>query len=213
MSMDEMLLNELYGSEQVQNDEQIKQAQVELVEAVAAEAGVDLNELDDDELAKFAHYVLTDEDEEGVEYADDMNKLAEADLMGRQMAHSYYDELAQLQAGADEMDYTQVKIASAMEDVAEAWEMQKIAETPEAAAEEAKEAKEAFGARMKRYGTNAGKFTGILGTEGENYFGKRGLRLGGTAAGLAALGGGAYYMNKRRKANQEKSASVADMLA
>ena len=52
MSMDEMLLQELYGSEEVQAEEQIKQAQVELVEAVAAEAGVDLNELDDEELEK-----------------------------------------------------------------------------------------------------------------------------------------------------------------
>jgi hypothetical protein len=61
---------------------------------------------------------------------------------------------------------------------------------------------------MKRYGTNAGKFTGVLETDGEKFLGKRGLRLGGTAAGLAALGGGAYYMNKRRKANQEKKASL-----
>lgn len=74
MSMDEMLLQELYGAQQHDAQEQTKQAQIQLVEAVAAEAGVDLNELSDDELAKFAHYVLSDEDED--EYEDDDEKLA-----------------------------------------------------------------------------------------------------------------------------------------
>jgi hypothetical protein len=132
MSMDEMLMNELYGSEEVQQEEQIKQAQVELVEAVAAEAGVDLNELDDEELAKFAHYVLSDEDEiidsDATEYDEETAKLAalqEADLMGRQMAHSYIDELNQIQHGENNMDNnTFSKVASAMGDVAEAWAME-----------------------------------------------------------------------------------------
>ena len=147
MSMDEMLLNELYGSEEVQQEEQIKQAQVELVEAVAAEAGVNLSELDDEELTKFAHYVLSDEDEltyaeESFESEADLDKLAaleQADLMGRQMAHSYADELISMEQG-DQMYYqddlyddlheegVHTKIASAMEDVAEAFFMQKLAE-------------------------------------------------------------------------------------
>lgn len=78
MSMDEMLLQELYGAQQHDAQEQTKQAQIQLVEAVAAEAGVDLNELSDDELAKFAHYVLSDEDEDEDEdeYEDDDEKLA-----------------------------------------------------------------------------------------------------------------------------------------
>ena len=132
MSMDEMLLNELYGSEEVQQEEQIKQAQVELVEAVAAEAGVDLNELDDEELAKFAHYVLSDEDEhdEYVEYDSDLDKIAaleQADMMGRQMAHSYVDEIQNINEGDQMYDSAFTKIASAMDDVAEAWDLEKIA--------------------------------------------------------------------------------------
>jgi hypothetical protein len=110
MSMDEMLMNELYGSEEVQQEEQIKQAQVELVEAVAAEAGVDLNELDDEELAKFAHYVLSDEDE-----------IIDSD------ATEYDEETAKLAAlqEANNMDNnTFSKVASAMGDVAEAWAME-----------------------------------------------------------------------------------------
>lgn len=124
MSMDELLLQELYGSQQAQADEQVKQAQIELVEAVAAEAGVDLNQLDDEELSKFAHYVLSDEDEM-VNIADSEleTKLAEADLVGRQMALSYKDELNTLENGDAMFD----KVAHALNDVADVWEMEKVA--------------------------------------------------------------------------------------
>ena len=89
MSMDQQLLQELYGeSNPESSDELIKQAQAELVESVADEAGIDLNTLDDDELDKFAEYVLTPED--GSNHLDP--NLATADAMGRQMAHSYADE-------------------------------------------------------------------------------------------------------------------------
>jgi hypothetical protein len=196
MSMDEMLLQELYGSQQVAAEEQIKQAQIQLVEAVAAEAGVDLNELSDDELSKFAHYVLSDEDEDedededdeklaglsdmysaaraqagqaydyaksnpgkvgggaaglaallggakmlhsrkkrraaqmmeekGASYEDDVQtKLAEADMIGRQMARSYVDELSQINDSYEEnnaMNNVQIKVASAMSHIATAWQ-------------------------------------------------------------------------------------------
>lgn len=137
-----MLLNELYGDEFYgQDDEMTKIAQVELVEAVAAEAGIDLDELDDYELAKFAEYVLS-EDEGDFEYddygyyedddfyaEDDFHeKLAEADVMGRVMARSYVDELDSLSYGDyddfydDEyMSDEQIKVASAMEDIESAW--------------------------------------------------------------------------------------------
>lgn len=206
MSMDEMLLNELYGSEETRQDEEIKQAQVELVEAVAAEAGVDLNELDDDELAKFAHYVLSDEDE--VAYSDEtqQDKLAEADMIGRQMAHSYMDELAQLNGDTDMYDNSQIKIASAMNDVAEAWFMQKTA----GEADKTEKAKEALKDRMKRYGRFVGKQTGVLQKGDEKLLGMRGARLAGTAGVAGGLGYGAYRLHKNR---QEKKASVSDMLA
>ncbi len=137
-----MLLNELYGDEFYgQDDEMTKLAQVELVEAVAAEAGIDLDELDDYELAKFAEYVLSEddgdfEDDDYGYYEDDdfyaeedfHEKLAEADVMGRVMARSYVDELDSLSYGDyddfydDEyMSDEQVKVASAMEDIENAW--------------------------------------------------------------------------------------------
>ena len=89
MSMDQQLLEELYGdSNPESSDEMIKEAQAELVEAVADEAGIDLNTLDDNELDKFAEYVLTPDN--GQQHLDP--NLATADAMGRQMAHSYADE-------------------------------------------------------------------------------------------------------------------------
>lgn len=102
--MNELLLQELYGN----NDaDTVKQAQAELVQQVAIEAGIDINELSDEDLAKFAHYVLTDGAEvqetrapEGMD-EETLSKIAEADAMGRLMARSYVDE--------------QMKIASAVE--------------------------------------------------------------------------------------------------
>ena len=123
--MDDQLLRELYGvdaeNDYTESDDMIKEAQAELVEAVAEEAGVDLNEMDDDELEKFASYVLSSDSYEDGYIEDDA--YAQADQMGRVMAHAYADE--------------QMKIASLMEeeammadmygDIADSWEMAKIA--------------------------------------------------------------------------------------
>ena len=223
MSMDEMLLNELYGSEEVAQEEQIKQAQVELVEAVAAEAGVDLNELDDEELAKFAHYVLTDEDEAEANLYQDheadphQQKLAEADLMGRQMAHSYVDELNTI---GDNMSYyedSQIKVASAMEDVAEAWAMEKLAETPDAP--DAPDAPEAPKRTMRDRAGDVGRFVqrqaGFGPDLGEMSDAQKYLRRTGAGAlGASAIYGGYRGVKalKNRK-KQEKKASISDMIA
>lgn len=101
--MDDELLNALYGvsDEQYYDDDLIKEAQAELVESVAAEAGIDLDELDDDELDKFAEYVLTGG--EGGDMSDPA--LAEADRMGRAMAHAYADEQIKIAHMIDEGSY------------------------------------------------------------------------------------------------------------
>jgi hypothetical protein len=128
--MDDQLLAELYGIDPNDgyetDDSMIKEAQAELVEAVADEAGIDLNEMDDDELEKFASYVLSADSHEEDYIEDDYiedDMYAQADEMGRVMAHAYADE--------------QMKIASLMEeeamlddvydDIADSWEMAKIA--------------------------------------------------------------------------------------
>jgi hypothetical protein len=123
--MDQQLLEELYGTTEAEatNDEElIKEAQAELIEAVADEAGIDLNTLDDDELDKFAEYVLTPD--EGEAHQDP--NLATADAMGRQMAHAYADEqvkiASQLQ-GEDMID--EVLLEKAAE-----WDLAKEAASP-----------------------------------------------------------------------------------
>lgn len=224
MSMDEMLMNELYGSEEIQQEEQIKQAQVELVEAVAAEAGVDLNELDDDELAKFAHYVLSEEDEgEVVDSSEDTTKLAaleEADLMGRQMAHSYVDELNNIQKGETmNHDDTLTKVASAMNDVAEAWAMEqssgletqqeKTASVSDLIAYELEKVANPDATPSSEATKSMFDKARAMGGQAMDYAKANKLKVGGGLAGLTALGvGGKYLMNKRKKKQQEKKASL-----
>ena len=117
--MDEQLLNELYGAASGDQAASIQDAQAELVEAVANEAGIDLDTLSDDELDKFASYVLSEDDDA----ANIDPSLAEADHMGRVMAHAYVDEQEKI-ASAHEGD---TMIDHALEKQAHLWEMQKIA--------------------------------------------------------------------------------------
>ena len=123
--MDEQLLNELYGidpNEQYDaNDEMIKAAQAELIEAVADEAGIDLNEMDDDELEKFASYVLAGETAEDEFVEDDM--FAQADQMGRVMAHAYADEQEKIAS----YQLAEAGYEDVLEETASTWEMMKIA--------------------------------------------------------------------------------------
>ena len=137
MSIDEALLNEFYESNEGDSDEMIKEAQAELIESVADEAGVDLDSLTDDELDKFAEYVLTPE---GASEHLDPN-LATADAMGRQMAHSFIDEQEKLAhyEGDVMYDYEDTLLEKAAE-----WEFFK----------EAKKKKDpSFTDRMRGYGS------------------------------------------------------------
>lgn len=124
MSIEEALLNEFYQSDEVESDDMIKEAQAELIESVADEAGVDLNTLTDDELDKFAEFVLTPE---GAEEHLDPN-LATADAMGRQMAHSFIDEQEKLAhyTGDNMYDYDDILLEKAAE-----WELIKEAKEEE----------------------------------------------------------------------------------
>lgn len=138
--MNELLLQQLYGNDDV---ETVKQAQAELVQQVALEAGIDINALSDEDLAKFAHYVLTDGEVPGTPAAADvsenekvaMDKLAEADQMGRLMARAYLDEQMKIASAMETGNWTgledvaeailanevQTKVASATNAIAEGW--------------------------------------------------------------------------------------------
>ena len=120
-TIDQKLLDDLYGANNPEgSDEMIKEAQAELIEAVADEAGIDLNTLDDSELDKFAEYVLSPD---GQQQHLDPN-LAIADAMGRQMAHSYADEqvkiASQLERGDNMSNYTLEKAAARWDLIKEA---------------------------------------------------------------------------------------------
>jgi hypothetical protein len=124
--MDELLLNELYGNVESADDEQVKLAQAEFVEQAALEAGIDIDTLNDDELSKFAEYVL---DNNGVSEEQQYSNLTqeqalEADEMGRIMAHSYADELNKIASyeGDEEMTEEQYVVSLALQDIANAWD-------------------------------------------------------------------------------------------
>lgn len=132
--MDDQLLNDLYGIEpqDQQDDDMIKAAQAELVEAVADEAGIDLAEMDDAELDKFASYVLSDASDDV--YTDP--SLAEADQMGRVMAHAYADEQMKIahqlqQDYLTEGDDMYDDLEYALEKQAAAWDLIKEASPKE----------------------------------------------------------------------------------
>ena len=74
---------------------------LEELEKIAADEGIDLNEFDDNDILDIIGEAMgetektaaADVDEEGQE------KLAEADFLGRTMAHAFYDELTTIQNG------------------------------------------------------------------------------------------------------------------
>jgi len=184
--MDDQLLNDLYGinPQDHADDSMIKAAQAELVEAVADEAGVDLAEMDDVELDKFASYVLSDASDDV--YTDP--SLAEADQMGRVMAHAYADEQMKIAHQLEEQYLTQGDnvmyddLEYALEKQAHAWDLVK----------EAAEFKD-----LKRY-QRIGESKGRKGFEG--------FREGGTTTGsrmdylrsLAGRGTGFYDIQTAR---------------
>lgn len=108
-------LAELYGTNEPEAEDFEKVAHLDFLEKVAEEEGIDLNELSDEdleELAEIAAEALDEgeeyEDEEYEEYEDDdfekeaEAKVEEADFLGRVMAHSFNQEMDNIdkEAGA-----------------------------------------------------------------------------------------------------------------
>ena len=85
---------------------------LEELEKIATAEGIDLNEFDDNDILEIIGEAMGDntekvasadttETEEVVEEGE--AKLAEADFLGRTMAHAFYDELTSIQTGGSEM--------------------------------------------------------------------------------------------------------------
>lgn len=91
-------LAEIYGTNMDSYADLEKLAAAELAEKLAAEEGIDIDDLDDDTLEYLAQEVL---DSEYSSYEDDsQEKVAEADYLGRVMAHSYWQELNNIEKTA-----------------------------------------------------------------------------------------------------------------
>jgi hypothetical protein len=100
--MDEFL-NELYGtSEIISGDDLEKQAAAEFLVKMAEEEGVNLDDLSDDEVAGLLSEIEGDMGKQASATDDDgaQEKLAEADFLGRAMAHAYVNELNEIEKEA-----------------------------------------------------------------------------------------------------------------
>ena len=106
------ILAQIYGTNGATTEEPIEKtaeaALLDELEKVAAAEGIDLGELSDDDIVEIlneamnadAEKTAADETVETAEVADDNDdaqvKLAEADFLGRAMAHAFYNELSQI---------------------------------------------------------------------------------------------------------------------
>ena len=88
------VLAEIYGTNQVDEADLEKLAAAELAEELADEDELNVDNIDDDTIEQLAQQVLEGGEQEYEEPGDEMSeKVAEADYMGRVMAHAYKQEL------------------------------------------------------------------------------------------------------------------------
>ena len=104
------ILAQIYGTNGATAEEPIEKtaesALLDELEKVAAAEGIDLGELSDDDIVEILNEAMNADAEktaadETAEVADDNDddaqvKLAEADFLGRAMAHAFYNELSQI---------------------------------------------------------------------------------------------------------------------
>lgn len=95
-------LAELYNTESNVSGETLeKNAAAEFLVKLAQEEGVNLNNLTDEEIGELLTEVEKSASGGGVEIDEEAKeKLAEADFLGRTMAHAYVDELAEIEKQA-----------------------------------------------------------------------------------------------------------------
>lgn len=93
------------------------------LEKVAAAEGIDLSDFSDDEIVEIIAEAMGEagvEKTASAEYyeEDGQEKIAEADFLGRTMAHAFYDELTSIQHGGVEKVAADEEFAAAFEDEA-----------------------------------------------------------------------------------------------
>jgi hypothetical protein len=101
--MDEQLAA-IYGTNQnTEPEDQEKLAAAELLVKLAEEEGVDLNQFSDEEISNMVQELYAGEqtpEAEKTAEAESQEKLAEADFLGRVMAHAYTQELGEIEKQA-----------------------------------------------------------------------------------------------------------------
>lgn len=190
--MDEQLAA-IYGTGQMDEEDLEKNASAELLVKLAEEEGVDLDDFSDEEIAGMidelqGQETVTDESQE---------KVAEADYLGRVMAHSMVQELGEIEK---EAKFTKAPIYTRAGKAVK----RAIMGSPE------RYRKAGRGISRAVTGKGSGAVKKLkAGTRVREAL-KAGKRVAPEAAGLAALTGGAVYAGTRGK---KKKASAIDKLA
>lgn len=211
MAMDQFLA-EYYGTAQPAQDETEKAAQVELFAKLAAAEGIDLNSMSDEQVEQLYNATFSKEasEEEGEEKDDKKEeaekehaekkaaaeKFAEADYMGRVMAHAYVQEMR--------------KIASSNEKSA-SMDMGRVSRMRGAV----KGVAEKAGKHVENVGRKVVKTVGRTHGEESALSSRTARGIGGATYGAGALGaaGAAKGVHHLATKDKKKKASAIDELA
>lgn len=205
-------LAEIYGTNQASESDVEKLAAAELAEELSENDEANIDGMSDEQIEALAAQVLAGaegEEQEQVEEQSEeetdqdpesLEKISEADYLGRVMAHSYVNELrsidAEMQKEAASKEGPQTAAQSAARDA-------KRAKTPNHPTFSAKARNKADSAKKAVKGAG-GKVMSAIKNNPKKAAG------GGLAALLAAGGGAAAYKHKK---NKEKNSSALDALA
>jgi hypothetical protein len=194
-------LAEIYGTNQVEEADVEKLAAAELAEQLTETGDA---QIDEETLEALAQEVLAQDDGETTEEQavsepemdGAQEKIAEADYLGRVMAHSFVHESKEI-----------AKTAGAKEDFIAGAERGAAGKPFDpTTAEKAKDAVKAVGGKVQ----NAGNYikrglTGKVATKSQKWL----VRGGAGLAGVGAIAGGAALMNKHKE--KRSAASEADI--
>jgi hypothetical protein len=130
------LLAQIYGTSGATTEEPIEKtaeaALLDELEKVAAAEGIDLGELSDEDIVEILNEAVNTGDNEKTAEATEADadaddgeegqvKLAEADFLGRAMAHAFYNELSQIgsevEKTAAEVDPTEAAAVARAEEI------------------------------------------------------------------------------------------------
>lgn len=235
-------LAEIYGTNEDVSDLE-KSAAAELAEKLAEGEEMNLDGLSDEDIESLAQEVLASNEEQAEEETEEEateeepaekqagadeteEKLAEADYIGRVMAHAYVNELKSIDkaAGAKEDMKKHMKPKSAENPPHTRMEMAKF--KAKDLGEKAKAKAQRVGTHLRRAGNTLK--AGITGHYGDTKYSKllegghhltkmqRGKILGKAGAGAAAIGAagyGAKKLKEKMSSAEEQKASALDTLA